>query len=68
MKSPSASGSIPPLLSSPATFTSTRTSVSGVPCLPSCSRADSLASEWISRTRGTIPFTLRLCRLPMKSH
>ena len=67
MKPPSWSGSIPLLVSSPERFTSTSTAVSGRLCFESCSIADSEASEWISRTSGRIPFTLRLWRLPMKS-
>src|SRR6185436_4418870 len=53
---------------SPATLTSTSTSVPGAPCRPSCSNAESLATEWISRHIGRSCRTLRLCRLPMKSH
>ena len=67
MKPPRSAGAIPALPSSPATLTSIRTSVSGVPCFPSCSRADSVATEWIRRQTGSSCFTLRLCRLPMKS-
>ena len=36
--------------------------------LPSCSSAESLATEWIRRQSGSSCLTLRLCRLPMKSH
>ncbi len=36
-------------------------------CFPSCSSTESEATEWIRRTSGRIRFTLRLCRLPMKS-
>ena len=59
---------MPPLPSSPATLTSTRTSVSASPWRPSCSSAESVATEWIRRQSGSSCLTLRLCRLPMKSH
>ena len=65
MKSPSSSGSIPALPSSPATFTWTSTSCAG--CSSSFRSAESEASEWISRTFGAMSFTLRLWSWPMKS-
>ena len=57
---------MPALPSSPATLTSTRISVSGVPCLPSWVSAESDATEWISSTYGRICLTLRLWSWPMK--
>src|SRR5215210_1089891 len=65
MKSARSAGAIPALPSSPATFTWTSTSRAG--CCSSRSRADSEASEWISRTFGATSFTLRLWSCPMKS-
>ena len=57
---------MPALSSSPATLTWTRTSVSGVPWRPSCSSAESDATEWISCAYGRICLTLRLWSWPMK--
>ena len=52
-KSPSSAGAIPPLPSSPATFTWMSTSRAG--WLASCLSAESEASEWIRRTRAPRP-------------
>ena len=65
MKSPSSPGATPSLPSSPATFTCTSTSPAGV--CSSRRRAESEASEWISRTFGATSLTLRLWSAPMKS-
>ena len=65
-KAGSSSGAMPALPSSPATLTSTRISVSGVPCFSSCRSADSEATEWMSSTYGRICLTLRLWSWPMK--
>ena len=65
MKSPSASGAIPALPSSPATLT--WISTSGAGCFSSWASAESDATEWIRRTRGATSRTLRLCSAPMKS-
>ena len=65
-KAGSSSGAMPALPSSPATLTSTRISVSGVPCFSSWLSAESDATEWISSTYGRICLTLRLWSWPMK--
>ena len=62
----SSSGAIPALPSSPATLTSTRISVSGVPWRSSWPSAESDATEWMSSTYGRICLTLRLWSWPMK--
>src|SRR6188472_4210588 len=68
MKVPRSAGATPPLPSSPAMLTSTRISVSAAACVPSWVRTESVATEWIRRQAGSSCLTLRLCRLPMKSH
>ena len=59
-------GRCPALPSSPATLTSTRISVSGVPWRSSWRSAESEATEWISSTSGRTCLTLRLWSWPMK--
>ena len=57
---------MPALPASPATLTSSRISVSGVPCVASWRSADSDATEWISVAYGRIDLTLRDWSWPMK--
>src|SRR6185437_5879551 len=62
-------GSTPDFVSSEATFTCSRQSItaSGSRRRSSCSQADSESTAWISRTRPTMSRTLRLWTWPMKS-
>ena len=61
MKSPSSSGAMPALPSSPATFTWISTSLAG--CSSSFRSADSDATEWISRTCGAMSLHLAALQL-----
>ena len=60
-------GGTPYFDSSPATLTSSSTGTRCSAWRSICATTDSLSTEWISRTRGSTSFVLRLWRWPMKS-